>query len=111
MPNREDYYATRAELTGVTTMLTGLEARIDRIDSSTATMISAAINEAVVRMSASTLSEDERAWVKLALQAQAQRVKLRQAVIEKTFSGLILFGLSCLAYLIVDYLRNHGLRV
>lgn len=35
------------------------------------------------------LADEEQQWVRLAIQKEAQSIKLRQAVIEKTISGLV----------------------
>lgn len=59
----------------------------------------------------SDLSDEERQWVRLAIAAEARKIKFRDAVIEKTLAGLAWSGLVGLGYLIVDFLRNHGLRV
>lgn len=57
------------------------------------------------------LTEEERQWVRLAIAAEARKIKFRDAVIEKTLAGLAWSGLVGLGYLIVDFLRNHGLRI
>lgn len=57
------------------------------------------------------LTEEELQWVKLAIQREAQSFKLRQAIIEKTITGLIWMGLVGLGYMVLDFLRNHGLRI
>lgn len=56
------------------------------------------------------LTEEEQQWVRLAIQKEAQSIKLRQAVIEKTLAGLVWSGLVGLGYVIVDFLKNHGLK-
>ena len=43
--------------------------------------------------------------------AEARKIKFRDAVIEKTVSGLVWMALVGIGYLIVDFLRNHGLRI
>ncbi len=57
------------------------------------------------------LTEEERQWVRLAISAEARKIKFRDAVIEKTLGGLVWAGIVGLGYLIVDFFRNHGLRV
>lgn len=59
---------------------------------------------------APVLTEEEQQWVRLAIQKEAQSIKLRQAVIEKTLAGLVWSGLVGLGYVIVDFLKNHGLK-
>jgi hypothetical protein len=56
------------------------------------------------------LSEEEQRWVRLAIEAQAKRIRFRDAVIEKSLAGLVWSGLVGIGYLIVDYLRAHGLK-
>lgn len=56
------------------------------------------------------LTEEEQQWVRLAIQKEAQSIRLRQAVIEKTLAGLVWSGLVGLGYVIVDFLKNHGLK-
>lgn len=56
------------------------------------------------------LNDEELMWVRLAIQREAQSIKLRQAIIEKTFAGLIWAGLVGLGYLIVDFLKSHGFK-
>lgn len=56
------------------------------------------------------LTEEEQQWVRLAIQKEAQSIKLRQAVIEKTLSGLVWSALLGLGYIIVDFLKNHGFK-
>ena len=58
----------------------------------------------------SNLSDDEVRWVKLAIHRQEQSIKLRQAIIEKTLGGLVWTALVALAYIFVDFLKNHGLK-
>lgn len=59
---------------------------------------------------ASSLSDEEVRWVKLAIERQEQSIKLRQAVIEKTLGGLVWAALVALAYIVFDFLKNHGFK-
>lgn len=68
-----------------------------------------AVAEAFPRMQA--LSPEEVTWVKLAIQREAQSVKLRQAIIEKTLAGLVWAGVLGLGAVVLEYLKNHGWRV
>ena len=56
------------------------------------------------------LTEDERRWVRLAIQRQEQSIRLRQAIIEKTLAGLIWAGILGLGAVVLEYLRAHGLK-
>lgn len=64
-----------------------------------------------IRSSTPPLSDDELQWVRLAIEKEAQSIRLRQAVIEKSLSGLIWSGIVGFGYLIVDWFKNHGLRI
>lgn len=68
------------------------------------------IREAVLEsMPQATLTEDEHAWVKLAIQREAQMIAFRRAVIEKTLTGLIWAGIVGLGIILREYLISHGL--
>lgn len=72
-----------------------------------------AVQEAINHgISNQMLSEEERIWVRLAIAREAQSIRLRQAIIEKTLTGLIwmvvLGVLGVSGGLIMDYLRAHG---
>lgn len=54
------------------------------------------------------LTDEERQWVRLAIQREAQSIKLRQAIIEKTLGGLVWAAVVALGYSLVDYAKNHG---
>lgn len=56
------------------------------------------------------LTDEEQQWVRLAIQKEAQSIKLRQAVIEKTLAGLAWSALVGLGYVFLDFLKNHGIR-
>lgn len=57
------------------------------------------------------LTDDERQWVRLAIEAEARKIKFRDAVIEKTLSGLVWAGLVGLGYIVIDFLKSHGLKL
>jgi hypothetical protein len=63
------------------------------------------------RRAENILSPEELAWVKNAIKAQNDMEKLRKAIIEKTLAGLIWAAILGVAYLFVDFLRNHGLKI
>jgi hypothetical protein len=64
---------------------------------------------AAIKASA-VLSEEEARWVRLAIERQEQSIKLRQAIIEKTLSGLVWAALIGLGYLLFDFAKNHGFK-
>ena len=57
------------------------------------------------------LTDEERQWVRLAIAAEARKIKFRDAVIEKTLTGLIWSGVLGIGYVFLDFFRNHGLKV
>ena len=63
------------------------------------------------RRAENILSPEELAWVKNAIKAQNDMEKLRKAIIEKTLAGLIWAAILGVAYLVVDFFRNHGLKI
>lgn len=62
------------------------------------------INETVEKH---PLTDEEIQWVRLAIQAEAKKAAFRQAVIEKTFIGLISSGGLAVLYYIVDFVKLH----
>lgn len=69
------------------------------------TDIAAAVHEAQT-VKTNELSDEEKQWVKLAIQAQAQRIRLRQAIIEKTLVALIWVAITTAGALIVSGLSH-----
>jgi hypothetical protein len=68
------------------------------------------VREAVRDTMPGLLSEDERRWVKLAIEREAQSIKLRQAIIEKTLGSLLWAAIAGAGLVLLDYLRSHGMR-
>ena len=64
-----------------------------------------------LKSSDTCLDREEQQWVKNAIKAQNDMERLRKAIIEKTLAGLIWAALLGLGYLIVDFFRNHGLKI
>jgi hypothetical protein len=56
------------------------------------------------------LTEEERQWVKLAIEAEGRKIRFRDAVIEKTVGGLLLMAVSGICYVFVDFAKNHGFK-
>lgn len=57
------------------------------------------------------LTDEERQWVRLAIEAEARKIRFRDAVIEKTLTALVwAFVVGC-GYIFLDFLRNHGMKV
>lgn len=53
------------------------------------------------------LSDDEVKWVRMAIQAEAKKAAFRQAVIDKTFIGLLSSGVIGLVYFALDAVKSH----
>ena len=64
-----------------------------------------------LKSSDTCLDREEQQWVKNAIKAQNDMERLRKAIIEKTLAGLIWAAILGLGYLLVDFLRNHGLKI
>ncbi len=56
------------------------------------------------------LTEEEHRWVQLAIQREAQSIKFRDAVIEKTLASLLWAAIAGIGYLVVDFFKNHGFK-
>ena len=65
----------------------------------------------ILQTAAPQLSEEEQRWVRLAIQKEAQSLAFRNAIIEKTFMGVIWFFICGIGYVFVDFLKNHGFKV
>ena len=64
-----------------------------------------------LKSSNTCLDMEEQQWVRNAIKAQNDMERLRKATIEKTRAGLIWAAILGLGYLIVDFFRNHGLKI
>jgi len=67
--------------------------------------------KAALQTTPSQLTEEEQAWVRLAIQKEAQSIALRKAIIEKTLTGLVWSAIVGCGYVFLDFFRNHGLRI
>lgn len=59
----------------------------------------------------SELTDEERQWVRLAIEAESRKIRFRDAVIEKSLAGLVWAALVGIGYILLDFLRNHGLKL
>lgn len=100
--------APKNEVDALAAMLGAIERRIDQHDAHVDVLVDRAVNKAVAQMTSTLLTEEERLWVKLALQAQAQRVKLRQSIIDKTLTALIWAALLWAGTILLEYIKAHG---
>lgn len=69
------------------------------------------IVSALSTTSHTTLSEEETRWVKMAIQKEAQSIELRKAIIEKTLGGLVWAFIIGAGYVVLDFLRGHGVNI
>lgn len=60
--------------------------------------------------SSSHLSEEEQQWVRLAIKKEAQSIKLREAIIEKSLVGLVWMGIVGILYILKEFLFAHGIN-
>lgn len=81
-----------------------LHSRIDGMHDRLSELVRDAVRDALPD---NPLTEDERQWVRLAIQKEAQSIKLRQAIIEKTISGLVWMVVVGFVAFIGDYVRSH----
>jgi len=56
------------------------------------------------------LTEEEMQWVRLAIAAEARKIKFRDAVIEKSLTGLVWACVVGIGYVFLDFLQNRGLK-
>ena len=69
-----------------------------------ANLVKQAVNEAV---ESRPLSAEEVQWVRMAIQADAQRAELRKAIIQKSLAGLAWMLLLAGGGWFVDYFSAH----
>lgn len=75
------------------------QARLQLVD-----IVKSAVAEAV---EAHPLSSDEVHWVRMAIEAEANKAAFRKAVIEKTFVGLISAATLGLGAWLIDFFVKH----
>jgi hypothetical protein len=67
------------------------------------------ISEALsIKYTGTKLTDEEVSYVRLAIQREAQSIKLRQAVIEKTFTGLVWAFILFSGTVLLEYIKSHG---
>lgn len=67
-------------------------------------LVKHAVSEAV---EAHPLSPDEVHWVRMAIQAEAKRAELREAIIHKSLAGLAWMALAGIGTWLVDFFVSH----
>ncbi len=87
-------------------MYTGEERRTDH--TALVELIRETIKETVIQVSLEhPLTPEEITWVRLAIKAEAKRDAFRQAVIDKTLTGLIVTMLGALGVYLLQYFNAH----
>ena len=67
-------------------------------------LVKTAVNEAVEQH---PLTPDEVHWVRMAIQAEAERAELRKAIIQKSLAGLVWLGIVAAGGYLVDFFTSH----
>jgi hypothetical protein len=67
-------------------------------------LVKQAVNEVVEQH---PLSQDEVHWVRMAIEAQAERAKLRKAIIEKSLAGLVWICIVAAGGWVADFVVRH----
>ena len=56
------------------------------------------------------LSEDEQRWVRTAIKHQEQSIRLRQAIIEKSLTGLVWAAIVAMGAMFLQWATAHGYK-
>lgn len=96
----------RGEIDVLTDWISRLDQRVDSLTSE----IDRVVREAVAAHSVRQLSDEQLRWVELAIQREAQSIRLRQAIIEKTLTGLVWAAVLGAGSIIYQWLQAHGWR-
>jgi len=67
-------------------------------------LVKTAVSEAVEQH---PLSPDEVHWVRMAIQAEAERAEVRKAIINKTLAGLVWIGIVAAGGWVADFVMSH----
>ena len=67
-------------------------------------LVKDAVSEAV---EAHPLSPEEVHWVRMAIQAEAERAELRKAIIQKSLAGLVWIAIVAAGGYLVDFFTAH----
>jgi hypothetical protein len=76
----------------------------DQTRSELVQLVKTAVSEAV---EAHPLSPDEVHWVRMAIQAEAERAELRKAIIHKSLAGLVWVCIVAAGGWFADFFMNH----
>lgn len=56
------------------------------------------------------LTDEEVSYVRLAIQREAQSIRLRQSIIEKSLTGLVWAAILFMGSVLVEWAKNHGYK-
>ena len=56
------------------------------------------------------LSDDEQRWVRMAIKKEAQSIALRQAIIEKSLTGLVWAAIVGIGAMFLQWATAHGYK-
>jgi hypothetical protein len=85
--------------------------KVEKMTPEDRALLIAEIASAIQSSARHNLSEEELQWVRLAISAQARKIRFRDAVIEKSLAGLVWAAIVGVGYILVDFLKNHGFKV
>lgn len=63
-----------------------------------------------IRYTRITLTEEEINYVRLAIQREAQSIKLRQSIIDKSLTSLVWAVVLFLGSVLLEYAKSHGYK-
>ena len=87
-------------------MYSGEERRVN--NSEMLALIQATIKETITQVALEyQLTPEEITWVRLAIKAEGKRDAFRQAVIDKTLTGLIVTMLGAVGIYLLQYFNTH----
>lgn len=94
-----------AEIDALANMQAATERRVDIMHDDMRRLVKEAVEEG---LDSKLLSADERMWVRMAIKREAQSIAVRQAIIEKTLTGLLWAFILWLGVVFYEYIKNHG---
>ena len=56
------------------------------------------------------LTDDEQRWVRMAIKKEAQSIALRQAIIEKSLTGLVWAAIVGMGAIFLQWVTAHGYK-
>lgn len=94
-----------AEIDALANMQAATERRVDGMHDEMRRLVKEAVEEG---LDSKLLSADERMWVRMAIKREAQSIAFRQAVIEKSITGLVWLAILGIGSILYEWLQAHG---